>query len=94
MKTIFGNHLWYLTEELVPLAFFSSTVEASVKAKMARKLMEMNFDGLFQSRIGLDSGFGKPRFPSLPADSSNDLSVYVGKDSWSFFKILRFNIPS
>ena len=86
----FGKHLWYLTEELVPLAFFSSTVDASVKAKMARKLMEMNFDGLCQSRIGLDSGFGKPRFPSLPADSSNDLSVYVGKDSWSFFKILRF----
>ena len=81
----FGNHLWYLTEELVPLAFFSSTVEAAVKTKMARKLMDMNFDGLCKSRIALDSGYGKPRFPSLPVDSINDLSEYVGKDSWSFF---------
>ena len=79
----FKNQLWYLTEELVCLALFSSTVDSSVKAKMALKLVSLPFTGLCESRKG--NGFKKPQFPELPPDDS-DLSFFVGKDSWSFFK--------
>ena len=49
----FKNHLWYLTEELVCLALFNSTVSSSVKAKMALKLVSLPFTGLCESRQGL-----------------------------------------
>ena len=35
------RHLWYLTEELVVLAIFSSKVSLEEKEKMANKLMEL-----------------------------------------------------
>ena len=48
-----------------------------------------------ESRQG--NGFKTPRFPEKPPDDY-DLSYFVGKDSWSFFKILRighsfFHLP-
>ena len=33
-----SRHMWYLTEELVPLALFSSQVDEDMKKKMADKL--------------------------------------------------------
>ena len=33
-----SRHLWYLTEELVPLSLFSSNVDDSTKSKLAAKL--------------------------------------------------------
>ena len=34
------------------------------------------------------SGFGKPTFPEIPVEPTEDVSAYVGEDSWSFFRIL------
>ena len=33
-----GNHLWYLTEELLPLSFLSNNVREDAKAKTANKI--------------------------------------------------------
>ena len=83
----FRNHLWYLTEELVCLALFSSSVDNSIKQKMVAKLLSFPFTTLCKSREG--NGFGKPRFPALPDEPEHvDLSDFIGEDSWSFFKIL------
>ena len=61
-------------------------MSSSVKAKIALKLVSLPFTGLCESRQG--NGFKKPQFPELPSEDC-DLSHFVGKDSWSFFKILR-----
>ena len=34
----FGNHLWYLTEELLPLVLFSSSVEDEEKSKIVDEI--------------------------------------------------------
>ena len=85
----FGNHMWYLTEELVPLALFSDAVDASIKQSMVSKMLDHKQEGLCQKRHG--TGFGKPTFPKMPTEVSQDLSTYVGPDSWSFFKLLKLD---
>ena len=84
--TIFGKHLWYLTEELVPLSFFSS-VKNSMKEAMARKMLEQKNDSVCKLRFG--AGFGKPKFPTIPSNGDSDLDFHIGEDSWSFFHILQ-----
>ena len=79
----FGNHMWYLTEELVPLCFFSNNVKDSTKLAMAKKLLNFEKNECFYNRFG--SGFGKPKFPKLNDDFSKELDFYVGNDSWMFF---------
>ena len=85
----FGNHMWYLTEKLVPLCFFSNNVKHSTKLAMAKKLLNFEKNECFYNRLG--SGFGKPKFPKLNDDFSRDLNFYVGNDSWMFFKILKLD---
>ena len=75
----FSNHMWYLTEELVPLALFSSTVDVGIKEKMVNKMLGLAGGGLCTKRHG--NGFGKPIFPNIPVEVSTDLSCYVGVDS-------------
>ena len=83
----FGNHMWYLTEELVPLALFSNTINVDIKEKMVTKMLKLGEGGLCTKRHG--TGFGKPTFPMMPTKVTEDLSRYVGIDSWSFFKIMK-----
>ena len=83
-----SNHLWYLTEELVPLALFSSSVSDSTKAKMVEKLQEVD-KRICSKRLG-PTAYGKPAMPKLPESFDVDLSHFVGEDSWSFFHILNF----
>ena len=83
----FGNHTWYLTEELVPLALFSNTINVDIKEKMVTKMLKLGEGGLCTKRHG--TGFGKPTFPMMPTKVTEDLSRYVGIDSWSFFKIMK-----
>jgi hypothetical protein len=58
------NHMWYLTEELVPHALFSASVPDSVKENMVVRMMANRPDDVNKmknKRHG--TGFGKPKFP-------------------------------
>ena len=86
----FYNHLWYLTEELVPVALFCDSVKTLTKEKMVKKLK--SFDKkICSKRFG--SGFGKPIFPKIPEDSVNnfDLAKFIGEDSWSIFELMKLD---
>ena len=85
----FGAHMWYLTEELIPLSFFSNNVSDLIKQAMTNKLLATTNDGICKTRFG--SGFGKPQFPQPPKDTSRDLDFYIGGDSWMFFNILKID---
>ena len=56
----FGNHMWYLTEELVPLCFFSGNVKESTKLAMAKKLL--NFEKMNAFTIDLALALANPNF--------------------------------
>ena len=83
--TSFKRHLWYITEELAPLALYSNEVDNNTKQKMADKILKASRDRLCSKRHG--SGFGKPSFCKMPTIVSNDISAFIGDDSWSFFHI-------
>ena len=79
------NHLWYLTQELTPLALFSDQVKDSEKNNIVKVLQQYPQKDYIDNRHG--AGFGKPSFPDVDA-ITNDLSKFVGSDSWQFFKLL------
>ena len=85
----FAGHLWYLTEKLLTLSLFSSFVSSTVKQQIVDKLVSFEEKGKCHNREG--SGYGKPKFPPLP-DKDDELSSFVGPDSWQFFKILKIDI--
>ena len=85
----FSAHLWYLTEELVPLALYSSAVDPAIKAKMADGLLQLDKKLTPSKRFG--AGYGKPRFPKFPQTASSSLESFIGEDSWSFFGIMRLD---
>ena len=85
----FERHLWYLTEELVPLSLFCSSVENSTKQAIAQKMLTIKNDAVCAKRFGC--GFGKPKFPSLPTNPVTNLDIFIGEDSWSFFHILQLD---
>lgn len=91
----FRNHLWYLTEELVPLSLFSKLVTTEDKQGMLNKLLS---DGMrksntqptrhFQKRYG--TSYGKPAFPAI--ENTSTLDSLVGQDSWGFFHTLKIDV--
>ena len=84
------GHMWYLTEELVPLSLFSSSVTNESKKKMVDKLQLVSFEDVESStRHGTD--FGKPVFPEVPIEHATELSTFIGRNSWIFFRILRLD---
>ena len=85
----FSGHMWYLTEELVPLAFSCTEVEDMMKQKMADKLLKLDKR---KCRKRLGTGFWKPCFPDIPESQDLDLSKYIGEDSWTFFDIIKLDI--
>ena len=87
----FKNHLWYLTQEMVPIALFSGKVPAEEKRNLADSLLAIKskIDLMTpQNRFG--TGFGKPKFPSNIALTTS-LSDLVGTDSWFLFHILQLD---
>ena len=84
-----GRHMWYLNEELVPLSFFSHSVNDEVKQKMAQKLLTYENKEECLNRVG--TGYGKPTFPAVPREKETDLSKFLGQDSLMFFKILELD---
>ena len=79
-------HMWYLTQELVPLSLFSHSVTSQEKMNIARAILSSERYDDLQKRDG--TGFGKPMFPSVPKDNAN-LSDFIGPDSRFFFRVLN-----
>ena len=85
----FKKHLWYLTEELIPLALFSSTLNDFEK-RTAEEIKKHLPSHHSQNRFGASSG--KPQYPNLsPNIMEASLEHFVGKDSWSFFRIIKLD---
>lgn len=86
----FRNHLWYLTQELVPLAIFSTSLNCNQKENLRKALIDSDtHSGMnFSNRYG--SSFGKPKFPSFSRVPS-ELTAFVGPDSMMCFKILQLD---
>ena len=72
------RHLWYLTQEVVPLALCSDQLPLSVKAEIAERITDTEDHG--------EVMLGKPAFPTLSNDTS--LRDLVGPASCHAFKIL------
>ena len=81
----FKRHLWYLTQEMVPLSLFSSTISDEVKKQMSSKILECAKDRAGDKRIG--TGYGKPVHPLMPDSVNEDLTWFIGPGSISFFEI-------
>ena len=87
----FKRHLWYLTEEMVPLALFSSVVPHDHRRALADRLLEVQPDFPVtnpQGRFG--TGLGKPRFPDDLTEKTT-LADFVGPDSWYLFHHLKLD---
>ena len=76
-QTVFHRHFWYVTEEVIPLALFSSGVSDSDKKKIATALLRNKSDTPLSK--------GTPVFPNLL--KSTKLPQLVGPNSWLLFNV-------
>lgn len=81
MKKSILRHQWYLTQELVILAFFDDGLPDEVKGQLARALLHANRPLQFLP--------GKPAFPTILQDEGElALPMFVGPNSWLAFSLL------
>ena len=75
------SYLWYLSERLVPFAFFSSRVFRKAKAEMAKEIMKYKTNAQihYTQDIPITNNF-----------RSKYLKNFIGPDSWTFFEL--FNV--
>ena len=73
-----NRHMWYTTEEIAPLALFSSLVSDVEKKQIVSQLLQMKEDTPLK--------LGIPRFPHLAATTK--LSSLIGKQLWLLFQVL------
>lgn len=88
----FKKHLWYLTEESVPMMLFSTKVNEADKEAMVKKLLSSKTASWPSNRYG--TGYGKPTFPDIEHSIYVPVIKYdelVGSDSWYFFKIMNID---
>lgn len=76
--TVLNRHMWYLTEEAVPLALFSSRVPDTEKKRIALQILKM--------KAGDALTRGVPIFPQLKP--STKLTHLIGKNSQLIFDLL------
>jgi hypothetical protein len=87
----FKRHLWYLTEEIVPLAIFSEATPTDERQALAERLLSLKpEDDLTVPQKHFGTDFGKPKFPELVTPTTK-LADLVGQDSWFIFYILKLN---
>ena len=86
----FSRHLWYLTEEFIPISLFSDISPDSVKREFVETLLKVQYvdNTLPKGRFG--AGYGEPKFPSLTKCTT--LKNLVGEDSYFVFKLLRISV--
>ena len=86
----FSGHLWYLTQEMLPLLLFSPHIPDDVKASVAKAILQSEKSEEFVMRKG--NGFGRPLFQQtgmyISEVSGRRLEDFVGPDSWKFFQVL------
>ena len=83
-----GNHLWYLTEELLPLSLFSNSVSENTKVKITKKILS---SGPEAKSMRTAASNGKPVFPAMPERVNEDLVQFVLPSSIKFFNIMRLD---
>ena len=83
-----NGHLWYLTQELLPLSLFSSAVDDETKATIVEKILKHPKKNRLSRRKGTD--FGKPEFPDMPVEETS-LVDFVGEDCWGFFRTMKMD---
>ena len=85
------RHLWYLTEEMVPLALFSGIVPNTQKQAIAVKLLAVKpAEEVITPSNRFGSGYGKPTFPDKITQSTS-LADLVGPNSWFTMRILQID---
>ena len=87
-----NRHLWYLTEEMVPLALFSKLVPSTERRALADALLKLKPSSDLQAPMNrFGNGWGKPHFP-LSIDHRTQLSDLLGVDSW--FTVYRLQLDT
>ena len=77
------NHLWYLSERLVPFSMFSHRVSDTEKSAMAKVLLKCNRENKPNSQqMPITDTFGKKK-----------LRHFIGPDSWTFFDLFCGSQP-
>ena len=76
-----GNHIWYLTEELLPFSLFSNSVSEDTKAKIAKTISS---SGSEAKSMRTGASHGKPVFPTIPQRINEDLVQFVAQVASSF----------
>ena len=85
------RHLWYLTEEMIPLSLFSEIVPAQERQALAHRLLELKPDQAVITPCNQHStDFGKPRFPENVSQNTT-LADVAGKNSWFTMNILQID---
>ena len=87
---VFSRHTWYLAEELIQLALFSSMVAVETKEEMRKSILFFEKSSVTK-RVGLNfGGYGKPYLPPT-IEYGTSLVDLIGPDSFRFFSI--FGMP-
>lgn len=77
-----ADHLWYLSETLVGLAFFDSNVSHEVKDKMVKAMAEVDGEHVPPNRVKLSANI-------LADVNSKSVADFVTKNTRSLFTMLR-----
>lgn len=78
-----GRHLWYLGQELTPLALFSDHVSLEVKQKIVFRLKK------FEPQVATKQR--SVRYSCNDDISDKTLEFFVGPASWLFFRVLQID---
>ncbi|XP_063981407.1 uncharacterized protein LOC135164717 [Diachasmimorpha longicaudata] len=80
----FGNHLWYLSEELIALAFFDENLDVDCKRKMCEAIK-------CRPALKNDRRKRKSRMKDRKFIQESDLDGFVTQNTIEFFKILNLD---
>ena len=74
----FENHLWYLSERLIPFSLFSDNLDVAEKQQLRKTMMK--FENSLPS--------AKQEMPFSSNLGRKTLKDFVGQDSWAIFPLL------
>ena len=82
----FVDHLWYLSERLVPFCLFSETTTIAQKQNVRVAMLKCKEEAAGENMC----------IPSFSSEKSDkyQLQDFVGPDSWTFFKLISANLDN
>ena len=86
-----GNHLWYLTEDLLPLRLFSNSISEDTKAKIAKTILSSGPEAKSMRTGAGGASHGKPVFHTMPERVNEDLLQFVEPSNIKFYNIMRLD---